>query len=447
MIGAVPGHPPPAGPERRETPRPGWAQAGADPVAAVRAAEALRDRGDILGAAAILAELCRLFPHLPYGWRERAILRRRAGDAAGAAHDFARARAADPGDLLTLVQSVRQLAGAGRLDEAQGCLSAFPATPAQAGRVARLDQLLAFMRRHPEAEAMRLAMAVRTSQRHLGTAAVEARIGAALSGREPFSLIRLGDGEGAWISDPDEEGGRFRDLYRRNRKRILRTWFGSDALIDRRDFLDLRQRILATIPAASVVGVTYPERVRHEYAIASPDGVPCCTNVLRHVAALLGSGGPSFCTHDIHLDLHLSGALHRLMGAGHPVGLISCHPALAATLARRPGTRVAAALLVPEEKRFTRVIGATGMPGTHYPDAFARVTARLRSRDWTGMLWLVAAGYLGKLYCHEIAARGGVAVDIGSIADAWSGKATRPGLADLARYRLDGVSPPRAEGA
>ncbi|GJD60528.1 tetratricopeptide repeat protein [Methylobacterium frigidaeris] len=422
--------------------RTGWARAGADPVAAVRAAEALRDRGDILGAAAIMAELCRLFPHLPYGWRERAILRWRAGDGSGAAHDFARARAADPGNLLTLVQSVRQLAGAGRLDEAETCLSAFPATPDQAGRVERLDQLLAYLRQHPEAEAMRLAMAVRSSPRHLDTASVEARIGAALAGRQPFSLIRLGDGEGAWISDPDEEGGRFRSLYRRNRKRILRTWFGTDALIDRRDFLDLRERFLATIPAASVVGVTYPERIRHEYGIASPDGVPSCTNVLRHVAPLLHRGDTSFCTHDIHLDLHLSGALQRLTTAGHPIGLISCHPALAAALMRRPGIRVAAALLVPEEKRFAAIIGATGMPGAHYPDAFGRVTTRLRNRDWTGVLWLVAAGYLGKLYCHEIAARGGVAVDIGSIADAWSGKATRPGLADLARYRLDGGDQP-----
>mgnify|MGYP002653289782 CR=1 FL=1 len=79
----------------QEAPRTGWARAGADPVKAVRAAEVLRDGGDILGAAAILAELCRLFPHLPYGWRERAILRWRAGDAAGAARDFARARAAE----------------------------------------------------------------------------------------------------------------------------------------------------------------------------------------------------------------------------------------------------------------------------------------------------------------------------------------------------------------
>ncbi|ACL62864.1 Tetratricopeptide TPR_2 repeat protein (plasmid) [Methylobacterium nodulans ORS 2060] len=421
----------------RPAERVGWARAGDDPVQAVRAAEALRDAGDVLEAAAILTQLCRLFAHLPYGWRELAVLRQRAGDAEGAARDFARALAADPGDLHTLMQSVRHSAGMGRLDEAQACLSAFvPRTPGQVRRAERLEQLVAYMRRHPETEAMLLAMAIRTSPRHLGIAAVEARIAAALEERRPFSLIRLGDGEGAWISDPDEEGGRFRSLYRNNRKRILRTWFGNDDLIDRADFLALRDRFLATIPTASVVGVTYPERIRHEYGIASLDGVPSCTNVLRHVSPLLHREGVSVCTHDIHLDLHLSGALQRLMTSGHPVGLISCHPQLAGAISRRFGTRIAAALLIPEEKRFAPIIGATGMQGAHYPEAFGHVMARLRQRDWSGIFWLVAAGYLGKLYCHEIAARGGVAVDIGSIADAWSGKATRPGLSNLDPYRL-----------
>ncbi|GJD51044.1 hypothetical protein OPKNFCMD_3795 [Methylobacterium crusticola] len=424
------------GPDGRRGPA-GWARAGADPVAAVKAAERLREDGDILEAAVILVELCRIFPDLPYGWREIAILRQRAGDAAGAARDLARAFAADPGDVLTLSQAVRQLAGAGRPDAAEACLAGFrPRDADDRLRADQLGQLLAFMRRHPEAEARALAMRVRTSPRHIGVDAVEALVAAALARRRPLSLIRLGDGEGAWIGDPDDEGGRYRALHRRNRKRILRTWFGGDDLIDRPDFLALRARLLAAVEEATILGVTYPERVRHEYGIASLAGVPCCTNVLACVAPLLGREGPAFCTHDIHLELHLSGALHRLLDAGAPVGVISCHPGLAGALARRPGVRVGASLLIPEEKRFTPVIGRNGTLAPHFPTVFHQVVARLREGDWAGMLWLVAAGYLGKLYCHEIARRGGVAVDIGSVADAWSGKATRPGLSDLGRYRL-----------
>jgi hypothetical protein len=38
---------------------------------------------------------------------------------------------------------------------------------------------------------------------------------------------------------------------------------------------------------------------------------------------------------------------------------------------------------------------------------------------------LVAAGILGKIYCDVIRAAGGVAVDIGHVADLWAGRETR----------------------
>jgi hypothetical protein len=37
-----------------------------------------------------------------------------------------------------------------------------------------------------------------------------------------------------------------------------------------------------------------------------------------------------------------------------------------------------------------------------------------------GDAFLVGAGVLGKIYCDEIKARGGVALDIGSILDSWA---------------------------
>lgn len=414
----------------------GWARFGGDPVATARAAERLRDAGDVLEAGILLSEMCRVFPHLPYGWRERAVLRVRAGDRGGASRDFRRAFAVAPGDRLTLVQTVRHLAGSGLLDEAEACLAGFSAqSDADASEAEALAQLVDFMRLHPEAETWGFATDLRDTPRYLNSE-VEMRIAGALAARAPFSLIRLGDGEGAWISEPEEAGGRFGTLYRRNRRSILRTWFGTDALIDRADFLAVRKRLLDAIGAASVVGVTYPKRIRHEYGIASFDGVPSCVNVLRHVAPLLAAPGPDFTTHDIHLNLHLTGAMHRLLGSGAPVGLIACHPGLASAIARRTGARVAASLLIPEEKGFSSVIGSNGVTPAHFPDVFERNVARLRGGDWRGMLWLVAAGYLGKIYCHEIGRNGGVAVDIGSLADAWSAKATRPGFSDLGPYVL-----------
>jgi hypothetical protein len=44
------------------------------------------------------------------------------------------------------------------------------------------------------------------------------------------------------------------------------------------------------------------------------------------------------------------------------------------------------------------------------------------------VLYLVAGGLLGKLYCDRIKRSGGVAVDIGALIDGWMGTDTRFGL-------------------
>jgi hypothetical protein len=49
--------------------------------------------------------------------------------------------------------------------------------------------------------------------------------------------------------------------------------------------------------------------------------------------------------------------------------------------------------------------------------------AEVRPRP--GELFLVAAGFLGKILCDRIRARGGIGFDIGSVADSWMGYATR----------------------
>ena len=45
--------------------------------------------------------------------------------------------------------------------------------------------------------------------------------------------------------------------------------------------------------------------------------------------------------------------------------------------------------------------------------------------DFPGMLFLVGAGLFGKLYCAEIKRQGGIALDLGSLLDAWAGVGSR----------------------
>ena len=43
-----------------------------------------------------------------------------------------------------------------------------------------------------------------------------------------------------------------------------------------------------------------------------------------------------------------------------------------------------------------------------------------------GMLYLVGGGLYGKLYCQLIQSQGGIALDLGSLFDAWLGLPSRP---------------------
>ena len=67
---------------------------------------------------------------------------------------------------------------------------------------------------------------------------------------------------------------------------------------------------------------------------------------------------------------------------------------------------------------------AVDVPGNvetiHYPDGYRELYEKLEV-PFPGALFLVGAGAFGKIYCHWIKQRGGVAIDIGSICDSWAG--------------------------
>lgn len=81
------------------------------------------------------------------------------------------------------------------------------------------------------------------------------------------------------------------------------------------------------------------------------------------------------------------------------------------------------------------MIGEEATAGRHFPDVYEGVIARL-SRPHAGRVFLVAGGILGKFYAHVIRRHGGIAVDVGSVADAWVRKPTRPGYDTLEALSL-----------
>jgi hypothetical protein len=70
-----------------------------------------------------------------------------------------------------------------------------------------------------------------------------------------------------------------------------------------------------------------------------------------------------------------------------------------------------------------------GVDSKHYPEHFARICAQIMEQR-PGTVYLVAAGLLGKYYCHLAKVNDGISIDIGSVADIWMGQKSRPGITD-----------------
>jgi hypothetical protein len=107
--------------------------------------------------------------------------------------------------------------------------------------------------------------------------------------------------------------------------------------------------------------------------------------------------------------------------SGRRIGIITCHAALESALDARLAASDVDLRTVPGQAAFTPTPGVdTG----HWPGRFRELCRELEGID-PGTLWFVAAGMLGKIYCDVIRSAGGIAVDIGHVADIWAGVETR----------------------
>jgi hypothetical protein len=213
----------------------------------------------------------------------------------------------------------------------------------------------------------------------------------------PFALIRLGDGEGRLLGYPELVDKTELDTS-------LQFWFG------RTDFDPVALEALAVELRAATLAADVLALPR-----AAQLQVPEWRAVLAPVERFgLLAHRPLLTDTAIHRYLQI-GLFYRELLEGLPFcGLIGCRD-LAAQITRVFQIPRVAQYLVPGENKFPGPRGCE-----HYPARFLELRETL-SVPFPGAVFLVGAGALGKIYCHWIKQRGGVALDIGSICDAWAG--------------------------
>ena len=232
--------------------------------------------------------------------------------------------------------------------------------------------------------------------------------------RRPMSVIRLGDGEGAIMGYPTITS-------RKHVNRSLRIWLRTIDVPDP-DVRRLADELKLAIRNADILGV--PRQAQ----IAS--GMHLWRAVVDALETFdLVRPGTALTHTALHRLLQHALLYRPLLEGADYVGVVSCRRVVHAL---REVFGVA-------EVQWYGVRGEledTGDVQTpHFPDGFEELRETLHV-PYPGALFLVGAGVFGKIYCHWIKQRGGIAVDIGSIFDSWAaeGRAGHP-VRSLDEYR------------
>jgi hypothetical protein len=192
-------------------------------------------------------------------------------------------------------------------------------------------------------------------------------------------------------------------------KSAYSTWFGALHL-DQEELNQIRERVRVACADADILGLP----TRCQYDVTERYG--------RVFRALIDWGLPSehqlIADANIHWYLQFSGAMADILRNCAVLGVIGCRD-------------IEAELRVNFQigKVMTWIVrGENSFPGSasepHWPDGFHRVMDSVKVVQ-EGQPFLIGAGVLGKIYCQRVKELGGVAIDVGSVIDAWAGVDSR----------------------
>ena len=253
----------------------------------------------------------------------------------------------------------------------------------------------------------------------------------ALQKRNPFSLIRLGDGEGNILGciDPALDSLRevkwFNAIFRYQTGKALGPNECTDvakmleiAALDS-DILGIRLFVRGHLPEWPY-GPTF-EWAKNAIERGDLRGALGMLRSLDQIDRWIESSAlHNTLLTDAWVYIPLMYHLDRIINAASRVVVVSCRREIFGVFAKRYSIKSVEFLPVPIEPSRAK----TAEIEVHYPDVFDEVL-RSMNRDMIGTLVLVGAGILGKIYCHAAKQSGAVAIDIGSGFDILSGIRSR----------------------
>ncbi|MBR8827991.1 MAG: tetratricopeptide repeat protein [Gomphosphaeria aponina SAG 52.96 = DSM 107014] len=245
--------------------------------------------------------------------------------------------------------------------------------------------------------------------------------------KTPFSLIRLGDGEGKFIKYPQE----YEEYEISDRSQVQQGWWG-DNPIDGKIWEKIGTDYLSAIQDADCLGIS--EFFRFIRILELNNNLKNITNQysgtgVRGLLAIIYSldefklQNKMLTSCYIHHDLEAWDLYKLIFKYVDSCSVISCHEQLIPLLKEKYNLEVRKFYQIPTEFNHKEKFGYE-VKERHFPDVYEKLWEEIEVIA-PGEVFLVAAGFLGKIYCKIIKERGGIALDLGSIVDYWVNYITR----------------------
>lgn len=272
----------------------------------------------------------------------------------------------------------------------------------------------------------------------------------ALAERAPFSLVRVGDGEGNVLALSEETSSSDLDL------RAFNATFQVQDLqcLDYAEARRLCGALERSVCSADVLGIRsfspWHEskfdslELQHARGCLERKDARSAHGLLharKQVERLLETGRLSDAIlTSAWVYIPLIPALPEIIGACEKLIVITGRDGLRSDFLSRFGTKEIDFVSIPLEG--SRRSGRNSP--RHYPGVYEQVLKELDA-DLAGTLVLVGAGLFGKVYCHAAKQHGAVAIDLGSGFDLLAGIRTRPIHKRFAELPVMAAGPDRSD--
>ena len=270
-------------------------------------------------------------------------------------------------------------------------------------------------------------------RRFVDIPAVQAKCLHAVRAKMPFCLVRLGDGEGAFLRSKSHSCWDDK-LLRDHRKFFAGRWYNDPDLACDKNFLQIADELPTMLSVADIVGVPSADWIRQEIRLRNLSTVINCLQIIRLLEDYeIDESRTSVSS--VALDLEYHGLLQEILNESGSVSLITSHAALGDHLSQHRRATIRQTILIPPAHSDCEQTGYQ-LRSSHFRDSFSVTIKSIKKTIRPGDVVLVAAGFLGKVYALRVRQQGGIALDIGSLADLWMGHMTRPAFRNLRDLQL-----------